>query len=309
MLDEGDQFDGKYRVQEVVRHHSDGMTVVGRPLSGSPSRVLIRVFRAEMLGPDAAARFVATTEGFAGIHSDYMVRLLDVSVSDAWDPYIVTEYLEGPDLECWLDQRGSLPLSLAVDFILQACDAVASAHALGIFHRELRPASLFVSRSGTEALQSDNATPYRGNAACMPTASIKVVGWGTGCMYRAVGVIDAAPYMSPEQMRTEPDNDARSDIWSLGATLTELLTGRVPFEGRGLFDTYSRVISGKPPNLRNLFPNLPRGLEATILKCLELDRKKRHQTVAELAAALSEFASERTKPLVERICSIPRRMS
>jgi hypothetical protein len=78
---------------------------------------------------------------------------------------------------------------------------------------------------------------------------------------------------------------------------------------QGQVDTYSRVVSGKPPNLGNLFRNLPRGLEGKILKCLELDRKKRHQTVAELAAALSEFASERTKPLVERICSVPARIS
>ena len=305
MLDESELLDGKYSVQEVVRHHPDGMTVVGRPFSGSPSRVLIRVFRAEMWNPFQAAPLLATMQGFARIHSDYMVRVFDVSVSDA-SAYIVTEYLEGPDLECWLDQRGSLPLSLAVDFVLQACHAVASAHALGILHRDLKPASLFVCHTGTEALQPNGATPYRGNAAPTPTASIKVVGWGTACMYRPAAVNDDAPYWSPDQMRSERNVDARSDIWSLGATLTELITGRVPFEGPGLLDTYSRIISGKPPNLRNLFPSLPRGLEATIFKCLEVDPRKRHQTVADLAAALSEFASEHMKPLVGRICALPK---
>ena len=114
-------------------------------------------------------------------------------------------------------------------------------------------------------------------------------------------MIGSPYYMSPEQMESARDVDARTDVWALGVTLYELLSGKLPFEGRSLLQVYSRIASDEPLRLRESSPHVPPDLEAVILKCLERQRDRRCPSVAELAAALVRFGSSRARVSVERI--------
>jgi len=185
---------------------------------------------------------------------------------------------------------------------------VAEAHSLGFVHRDIKPSNLFASeRPGAET-------------------SIKVFGWALSKTFGVPSTerepVDSSPppgysnatastdtpfYMSPEQIEATHEVDERTDIWSLGVTLCELVTGRVPFEADTLPEVYSRMVSGQPLCLRDSYPHLPPGLEELVLKCLERDRRRRYRDVAKLAGALLEFAPESDRPLVERISTAPRR--
>ena len=156
-------------------------------------------------------------------------------------PYMVMEYLEGGDLAAWLKQRGALPIEQAVEFVLQACVAVADAHALGIVHRDLKPANLFCVRRSDGQL------------------SIKVLDFGISkmtdtsgsarSMTHAYAMMGSPLYMSPEQMRSAKDVDAQTDIWSLGVILFELMTGRPAFMAGSLTELAIKVNNEAAPDL------------------------------------------------------------
>jgi eukaryotic-like serine/threonine-protein kinase len=207
------------------------------------------------------------------------------------------EYLEGGDLAAWLRQRGALPIEQAVEFVLQACVAVADAHALGIVHRDLKPGNLFCVRRSDGQL------------------SIKVLDFGISkvtdprgadpdSVTRTSALMGSPLYMSPEQMRSSRDVDARTDLWALGVILFELMTGRPPFKADTVTELAIKVANEPTPAIRSLRPGVPDGLQAAIFKCLQKDRQARYRHVAELALALLPFGPKRAKASVERISGI-----
>src|SRR5580693_7216018 len=170
--------------------------------------------------PEYVARFEREARTAVKIKSEHVARVIDVGQLESGSPYMVMEYLEGEDLQGWLEKQGRLPIERAVDFLLQACEAIAEAHAMGIVHRDLKPANLFCIR------RPDG------------TLSIKVLDFGISKaagasmgMTSTQAVMGSPLYMSPEQMGSSKGVDARSDIWALGVILFELVTGRVPFDG------------------------------------------------------------------------------
>ncbi len=196
---------------------------------------------------------------------------------------MVMEYLDGGDLRAWLEQRGALPIQQAVEFVLQACEAIAEAHGLGIVHRDLKPANLFCVRRPDGSL------------------SVKVLDFGisklTGsldsglgiAMTRTTDVLGSPLYMSPEQLQSSRDVDGRTDIWSLGAILYELLARQVPFGGETFPKLCIKIVNQPTPQIRSVRPDVPVGLEQVICKCLEKDRNKRYSNVAELAESLAPY--------------------
>jgi serine/threonine-protein kinase len=215
---------------------------------------------------------------------------------------MVMEYLDGDDLAAWIKQRGALPIEQAIEFVLQACVAVADAHALGIIHRDLKPANLFCVRRSDGQL------------------SIKVLDFGIskmvdrsesarGSMTRTSALMGSPLYMSPEQMRSSKNVDAKTDIWALGVILFELIAGRPPFEADAMTELAIRINSEPTPAIRSLRREVPVELEAIIFRCLEKDRRKRYPNVAELALALAPFAPQRARASVDRISGILRGMS
>ncbi|HTR78856.1 MAG TPA: protein kinase, partial [Gemmatimonadaceae bacterium] len=231
------------------------------------------------------------------IKSEHVARVSDVGTLETGAPYIVMEFLEGCDLAAWLRQQGPLPIDQAVEFVLQACEAVAEAHSLGIIHRDLKPANLFVTRRNDGVL------------------SIKVLDFGIS-KYADAGdlagtqtstIMGSPYYMSPEQMRSSRDVDPTSDIWAIGIILYELLAGKTPFMAETFSEVCVRVATEPPAPLQPVRPDVPPGLEATIAKCLKKDRRSRFGDVADLAFALREFAPRRAAVSIERISGILRR--
>jgi serine/threonine-protein kinase len=218
-------------------------------------QVLLEIFHPEGFGSaEEVARFTWRTRADE-LKSEHVRRILDAGIWDSGSPYVTSEFLEGRDLAEWLQRRGALPESQAVDFVIQACDALAEAHLLGIVRRDIKPSNLFaVERPSVEA-------------------SIKVLGWDLWLKLESEatkqksadnkpegGMVEARVfggtplYMPPEQWQGTPDLDARADIWALGVTLCELVTGHVPFEGASLMQLYSVITAGHGQRHRSVLP-------------------------------------------------------
>ena len=241
----------------------------------------------------AVTRFLNEARAAAQIRSEHVARVLDVDSTPDGGAYMVLEYLEGVDLSRYLHDRGPLPVLEAVDFMLQALEAIAQAHALGIVHRDLKPANLF------------HATRADGGAAV-----VKVLDFGISKAAGASGssgvtatshMLGSPSYMSPEQIKSSKTVDARSDIWSLGVILFNLVTGKLPFPGENFGEVFAAIFEGNPPKLRELRPDAPEELEAIISRCLVRDREQRFQNVAMLAEALAPLAPVHSIHLVESV--------
>jgi serine/threonine-protein kinase len=291
---EGDVLAEKYCVERVLGSGGMGVVVAARHLR-LEERVAIKFLHPDALtNAEAVARFEREARAAAKIKSEYVARVSDVGTLDNGCPYMIMEYLEGEDLAEWVQQRGPLAIDQAVEFILQTCEAMAEAHGLGIVHRDLKPANLFCIRRA-DGLLSIKVLDF----------GISKIASGPGLdMTRADAVMGSPLYMSPEQMLSARSVDARSDIWSMGVILYELISGRAPFRGENLPEVCMSIASQPTPPLRATRPDTPSNLDAVLAKCLQKDRKKRYSNVAELAAALAPFGPKRARASVDRITRI-----
>ncbi len=231
-------------------------------------------------------RFLRESEAIARVRSPHVVQIFETSTgaADGVPPYFVMEYLEGQDLGELLEANGPFTVDLAVDAVVQACAGVSEAHALGIVHRDLKPSNLF--RSGR---------------------TIKVVDFGIAKSLDAGGgtltgtseTFGSPRYMSPEQVRTTKGVDARTDVWSMGVVLYELLSGVVPFDGETAGAVLASIVADEPPPLRERAPHVPAALESIVNRCLAKDRDRRVQTLAELRGLLTA-ATRTTGAATER---------
>ncbi len=297
-LQPGEVLAEKYRIDGALGVGGMGMVFAAHHLK-LDQRVAIKVLHPELLSSsDAVGRFVREARAAVRIQSEHVARIWDVETRDDGTPYIVMEFLEGEDLAAWLQAHGPLPVQQAVEFVLQAGEAIAEAHTLGIVHRDLKPSNLFVIRRADGLL------------------SVKVLDFGIAKVERSStalteqsvtnpsAVVGSPRYMSPEQLQSPIDIDLRSDIWSLGIVLYELLSGDCPFTGVTLGKLIADIVSMPPAPLRERLPNVPEGLEAVILKCLERDRNQRYASIAEFASALQRFAPKRARASVDRIIGV-----
>jgi len=192
---------------------------------------------------------------------------------------------------------------LAVDFILQACDAIGEAHDLDIIHHDLKPANLFAVRRNANVETIKVLDFGISKAAAAVASTISPADWKPAGVSTERNPIGSPRYMSPEQMQGVRDIDRRSDIWALGVTLYELVTGRVPFEAHSLVELYAIIRAQAPLHLRSRHSQIPAGLEAVLHKCLEVNRDRRFDSVGALAAALLPFGSNRAPSYVRRLTS------
>jgi serine/threonine protein kinase len=293
----GDVLAGKYRVEQVLGVGGMGVVVAAHHLQ-LDERVALKFLRAEALADaETVARFAREARAAVKIKSEHVARVIDVGNLENGAPYIVMEYLEGGDLSGMLARTGPMPFAEAVDFVLQACEAIAQAHALGIVHRDLKPSNLFCIRRPDGQL-SIKVLDFGISKAMAGSSSS---GSGDLGMTRTTSVVGSPIYMSPEQMQSSKNVDARTDLWSLGVVLYELVTAHVPFEGETVTELAIRVATEPAPPPSAFRADLPPALERVILRCLEKSRERRFQNVAELAAALVEFGSRRAAASLERI--------
>jgi serine/threonine protein kinase len=292
---------GKYLIEETLAEGGIGVVVLAKHLA-LRQRVAIKYLKPKTLGnPAIVERFLREARLAAQITSEHVVSVYDVGTVPDGGPYMVMEYLVGEDLGRTI-RGGPLPTPRAVDYILQACDALAEAHALGIVHRDIKPENLFVA-------QRASSTPI-----------LKIIDFGISkttskngedanwARQTAVNDRFGTPlYMSPEQLRSTTQVDARTDIWSLGVVLYELLTGVPPFGGDDLPQMCTNIIAGEPQGLIELRPSATPELEAIVLRCLEKDPAKRFRNVGELAGALAPLGPPNASSRAGRIAEIVRR--
>jgi tRNA A-37 threonylcarbamoyl transferase component Bud32 len=269
---------GKYQVERVLGQGGMGCVVSATHLQLG-QRVAIKFLLPEALRiPEAVERFLREARAAVRLKSEHVGRVIDVGQFDDGAPYMVMEYLEGTDLSGYLQRSGPLPVHQVVDFVLQACEAIAEAHSIGIVHRDLKPANLFLTRA-----------PDGGALVKVLDFGISKAQQGDGNfnLTRTTSVMGSPGYMSPEQLRSAKDCDARTDIWALGVILFELTTGRTPFGGDSITELALKVAMDPTPPLN--LPGMPPGFDAVVGTCLGKDPAQRYPNVAELAAALVPF--------------------
>jgi serine/threonine-protein kinase len=288
---------GKYRIERVVGRGGMGIVMAAWHLA-LDQRVAVKCLQPELAqNPESAARFLREARAAAKIKSEHGVRVLDVGNLDDGVPYMVMEFLDGRDLSDELRERGALPVEECINYALQAIEAVAEAHSLGIVHRDLKPENLFLARlpDGTRSVKVLDF----GISKSMAIASSD-----NRSLTQSSTIMGSPLYMSPEQMRAPRTVDARTDIWSLGAIMYELLSGHPPYVADTLPQLCAKMLESDPDPLRSVRSDVDPDLERTVMMCLARDMKYRWSSMGELAQALLPFASRSARVHVERVSRV-----
>ena len=269
----GEIIAGKYRVDRQIGAGGMGTVVAATHLTlGTP--VALKFLSDTIKGSaNSIERFTREAKACAGLRSEHVCRVTDFGMH-AEMPYIAMELLEGIDL-ARLIEGGVIDGGMAVDFILQACDGLAEAHAHGIVHRDLKPGNLFLTRR-------PDGTPL-----------VKVLDFGVAkipqsedtSLTKTSSVIGSPGYMAPEQLRSSKTVDTRADIWALGVILYQLVSKRHPFHAEAVTEIAVKIAMDDPEPLTEA----AEPLRAVIMRCLEKEPERRFPDIASLAAALAPF--------------------
>jgi serine/threonine protein kinase len=291
----GEIFAEKYRIESVLGLGGMGVVLSAMHLHLEERVAIKLLLPAIAQNPEYVARFLREGRAAIKIRSEHVGRMIDVGKPAVGSPYLVMEHLVGSDLSRELEARGPLPVALAVDWLLQAGEALAEAHAMGTIHRDLKPGNLFLTRrsDGSDCVKVLDFGISKIADGITPSADYS--------MTKSTTLMGSPLYMSPEQLRSLRSVDQRTDIWALGVILYEMLVGSPPFEGDTLPDLSVKIIVTEPPLLRSKRPDAPAGLEAIISRCLEKEVTKRVTDVAELASLLAPYGSQAAAGSLERI--------
>ncbi len=302
----GDVVADKYRIERVAGEGAMGMVYVAHHLVLDQRVALKFLFVDSSESRDETVeRFVREAQAAARLRSEHVVRVTDAGSVDGGLPFLVMEYLEGCDLAELLRLEGPLAPADMADYALQVLSALAEAHAAGIVHRDLKPANLFLADRG------DHST------------LVKILDFGISkqkserAQWRELTgktVLGTPAYISPEQLRSSRNVDARADIWSLGVSMYELLTGTLPFDGETPGELFAAILEKTPVPARSRRPELPPAWDELLSRCLRRDPEERFEDVGELAEALAPLGSGRwanllpgiEEALTRSVRSIPR---
>ena len=281
----GERIAGKYVVERVLKRGGMGVVLAARHAElGQP--VAIKVLLPELAG-DAAmvARFLREGRAVSSLRSDHVVRVHDVGRLDGGTPYLVMEMLHGSDLDRRVRKQGPLPWQEAVGYVMEVCEALVEAHALGIVHRDLKPSNLFLVN-----LPSGNTTVKVLDFGISKTSGLDApLNDGHG-LTTTEAVLGSPTFMAPEQLKSAKYVDARADIWSLGLVLYFLVTGKLAFDADTLGAYLVKILQEEPIPVRSWRPDLPEELAQVIQRAIQKDPDRRFQTAAEMRAALAPFA-------------------
>ncbi|MFT3773308.1 MAG: serine/threonine-protein kinase [Minicystis sp.] len=281
LLPKGTLLSGKYEVVRVIGRGGMGVVVEARHLRMARNVAIKILLPAQRAQRDVVTRFEREARAAAQIKDEHVARVLDVDTLPDGSPFIVMELLRGKDLQEILTDRGKLPYREAAGFVMQACAGMVDAHRAGVVHRDLKPNNLFLDQQGGRQV-------------------LKILDFGISKVTDESGVSMTATtsafgtplYMSPEQVRSTKNVDARSDIWSLGVVLYELIAGEPPYMGPSAPAIIAAIIADKPVPILERCPDLPPGLAEVIGRAMEKDPNARYQDVQSFAAALAPYGPE-----------------
>ncbi|MFO0738113.1 MAG: protein kinase [Labilithrix sp.] len=282
---------GKFRIGERLGEGGMGVVHAGHHLALDTPIAVKLLHPEDANDPGARSRFIREARRAASITGEHCVRIYDVGEEPA--PHIVMEMLVGENAAERLRRIGAFNVSDAATLMIQLLDALSEAHGRGIVHRDLKPPNIFLADKPGEPIWvkildfgiAKDVAPSQGAATTVTdlTAPHTLIG--------------SPQYMAPEQIRAEAV-DARSDLWSCGVILYELLSGRKPFNGNTLADLGAKIIGTEPAPLPN---TVPAPVARMIERCLRKEPAARPQNAYDLAAALAPFATPEARGLLPRI--------
>ncbi len=285
---------GKYVVERVLGVGGMGVVVAARHLQLDQKVAIKYLLPDALANPEVVERFAREARAAAKIRGEHVARIIDVGNFDDGAPFMVLEYLDGENLEDLLARRGPLPISEAIGYVLETCEALAEAHAAGVVHRDLKPANLFLAK------QPDR----RSIVKVLDFGISKLVDPSSQGITKTSVIMGTPFYMSPEQLISTKDVDARSDIWALGVILYELLTRTKPFVGESMPEIIGAILTNEPERISSLRSEVTLDLELCIARCLASKVADRHASVKELAVALGPFAAPESRASIDKIARV-----
>jgi eukaryotic-like serine/threonine-protein kinase len=284
-LPEGFLLDGRFRILGQIGSGGVGAVFEAEQLALG-RRVAIKLIHPALARvAEVAARFKREATALAAVESPHVVAVIDVGESPTPEgrlPWLAMELLRG-DTVATLLGGGRLPIGEAVRIADGALAAMAAVHRLGMVHRDFKPENLFVTRSRTVKLVDFGLSRWLAESS--PSR-----------LTRAGFTLGTPNYMAPEQATGDPAADQRVDVFAMGVTLYELLTGKVPFDGPNYAVVLTRVLQGKPVPPRQLRREIPEALEAAVLRALEKKPGRRFAGAAEFRAAIAPFLAGEPSP-------------
>lgn len=265
-----------YELLQVIGQGASGAVYAANHCSDG-QKAAIKIFNKELTPDrDARRRFEQEVDTLSKLMHPNIVRILDCGATTSGESYIVMEMVEGASIRVILDTEGVFQPQRAAAVAREICRALAAAHAEGIIHRDLKPNNIILDD--------------RNFAKVIDFGIAKAVGSSTDTITQYGAVIGTPAYMSPEQCLGQKV-DARSDIYSLGCTLFEMLTGQRAFDSNNAVEAIAKQIDKDRSHIRHLLRSTaaPPSLQAIVVKCLERDANRRYNTVAELDHDLSAF--------------------
>ena len=292
----GDTVASKYRIEAAAGEGGMAIVYAAHHLV-LDQRVAVKVLTGDGAGDEVSTeRFVREAQAAARLQSEHAVRVMDAGVLPSGQPYLVMEFLEGCDLAELIALSGPMEVPEFSDYMLQALEGIAHAHAAGIVHRDLKPSNLFLT------LRPDGSNTIKVLDFGISKSTVDGRGLDVTKL-TGQAVLGSPAYMSPEQIRSASSVDARSDVWSLGAAMYELLTGVMPFQGDGVGEMLAAILEAEPVAVHVVRPQVPVGLSDAVMRCLRRNRDDRWPDVAGLARALAPFATRASAALPARIAA------
>lgn len=268
----GKKLDGRYLIESLIGVGGMANVYKGRDIR-TGNGIAVKVLKEEFLGnEELVRRFKNESKAISILDHPNIVKVYDVSVTDKLQ-YIVMEYIDGITLKEYLKQRGgALTWKEVVHFATQVLSALEHAHSKGIVHRDVKPQNIMLQADGSIKMMDFGIARF--SRAQSQTISDKAIG--------------SVHYISPEQAKGD-HTDARTDIYSVGVMLYEMLSGKLPFDGTGTVSIAIMQISEKPKPLAEVAPNVPEGLRQITEKAMEKDPADRYQSAAEMLEAIKAF--------------------
>jgi serine/threonine-protein kinase len=269
---------GKYEIVRMLGRGGMGVVAQARHLRMDRDvalKILLPAFREQ---PEVVARFEREARAASQLANPHVTRVLDVDTLPDGSPFMVMELLRGRDLGQILAAQGKLPYRAAVGYVLEACAGMVDAHRAGIVHRDLKPNNLFIDTQGARPVLK-----------ILDFGISKILGDVNASMTQTSTTFGTPLYMSPEQVRSMKHVDGRTDIWSLGVVLYELLAGEPPFQAPSATAILAAIIADDPVPISTHRPDLPPALADAVMRALQKNVNARFRDVESFAAAIAPF--------------------